>query len=277
MGISVISLLMLPSSQSNPIAQQILESAGANPTLIAALSLVTIAINFLSGVLLLRGRDVGRKLYLFATPILTMLVIAAYNFQQLTIQLFGLLFYAIIWYFLSREHVRHYLSGVQTLSEDVAHIPSLNGAPRQDNAKNFGSGFLLVIAGFFLLPWYIMVGMFFDNLIALLFVSVLMLLPASIFATIAIWLQGWTRSVFLVGLLLACSGGLSIMIGAMFLTMFSDPAMVALVPNSDPEKLAQMGNGSIVTGALGLLAGILCALYQRTVDKERLASVQRPN
>jgi hypothetical protein len=270
---SLLGLLLLPSSLSNPLTQRMIEGTRASHFMIILMNLVSVSVYVGAGICMLKGKEWGRKIYFIGTPVVILLGAFSYDFHFLLFQIIAFVIYVVIIYFLTRKVVLAYFKG--SYLEDAVSItsPILPQSQKPDNVKRFVSIILLFIGGMFLLPWFMMISILPENILVLIFVSAIFLGISSAFVITSIWLWGWNKWAVLLGAFFIATGGFSAFMGCMFF-MFSSPDMKYLFKEVDTSKFSDMGGTSLISGVLVIVIGALLVYYQRKAKNDSIVQQQ---
>ncbi len=270
---SAVSLLALPLVQTSQLDKNMLEATQTPRAVAFLLSLAGALMNLSAGIGMLQARNWGRKLYLYGTPIVILLGLTAYHFKLVPFQIISSIFYGICLYFLTRQNVQEYFLRIEVpLSYPPAPAQQV-AAPRVDNSKRFGSIFLLIFAGGFLVFYLMMLGTLLSGFFMFIFSSLLILAIPTALTLTANWLWGWAQWKQLTGAFFLGVAFFSATMGIMFNFIQSSPELFAANPNMDSAKIATIAQSAYAGAVLIAIVGIVLIVQYRR-SKHQQAEVQ---
>jgi hypothetical protein len=264
-----LGALGAPFLLNEPVSRKLLGATGASPVAALLFSVAGGIVLVTAGVAMLKGRNWGRTLYLFAIPVNTVLSLGLYGTKLIVFNIIGLILYGVILFFLTRRPVSGYFSGstdAAVLSTDVGAAP---GVLEALTGRRIAGALLLIPGGFILNGWFMMIVPMSATGVGIIIVSGIFGFLASVFIVPAIFLWGWRQWAGVLGTLLLGVGGLLLMSGAIFYQLPSMEEFHEQFAKIDPAFMGQMAQGSLMFGIGSLVVGGLLILLQRVNRKEK--------
>ncbi len=142
---SALGILSLPIYFIPDMAAVAQKYTGYSIELNILVALIGYILSITSGILMLKGKESGRKilLYYFPVAILVSLILMKYPFMVL----FSVIYYLALLYFLTREHVLMFFRGEDWQSAVPAKIPPVEETKRSAGQK-VGAVILLIFGGY---------------------------------------------------------------------------------------------------------------------------------
>lgn len=266
---SVITILSLPSSLSNPVAQKMMEGTSISPTMVILMSIIGILVNIVSGIGMLKAKEWGRKTYFIGTPLLILFGLISYTFKFALFQIMAIVVYSLVVYFLTRKVVLAYFQGKYINETSEISISEYSKNPKPITGKLIASVILLFFGGIFLLSWLMTASMLLESVLAFIFTSVIFLGISSALVIFSLWLLGWHRWPIVLGSFFLSTGSISVLTGCMFF-MFSSPDMKSLFKDVDISQFSDMGLSAVILGVLVATIGGLLIYYHRISTKQEI-------
>jgi hypothetical protein len=271
-----IALVMVPVSLLNSDATQALEGMNVSPQIMLGTSLIFSTISLIAGIAILRRQNWGKTLYIASMPAGLLFNIYAAGLAYWVSTAFGVAVYGVIVFFLMRPAATRWLKKLPAeatpAAETDATAPVMEAQPV--SGGQIAGIILMVLAAFFLMAWGMMVYPLAGEKAALLVMSAIMGIPTLLFAILGIFLWGFRRWKMSLGILLASSGGMLLLMGAL---MWQSREIIAdQLRRQSPKADTRFGyklseGGFIVGGPMALSGGALIAL-QVLLDRRRKKS-----
>jgi len=273
--ISVFGILGLSSAGSIPFSHAMIKDSVLANNMFIVSGLLNVAISIAAGIGMLKRKNRARLLYFYGTPIVMLVGLFIYNSSYfLFFTPIGLIFYLVLFYFLTRKPVLHYF--VENPLESAP--PFVNPSPflekeKPDVVRRLVGVLSLVVGGSILNGWLMMTQMLFENLATFIVGSLFLFVPSSAFVLFGLWLWGWKRWLSVLGFFLVATGAFSIMTGYM-LHLFTSPNMKAMFANIDTTKFGEISDSAIINGIVVALVGAAMLSFHYFKTRQQLTRHQ---
>lgn len=216
----------------------------------------------------------GRRLYLVATPLVLLLSIATYGLKLMSIHLIGVVVYAVFSMLLTRRGPSDYFAQKELSASPSGKAETVTFTKDTASGKKIISVILLVVSGFILITWFMMLLPMSGSFFALVFVSGLFGIIASALIVPAIFLWGRKKWAVLLGTLLSSIGGMLLLMALMFYQFTSMPEFSNQFAKVDPGIMDNVIRGSVIFGIATAVVGVLLIVLQRENDKDAKPTVE---
>ena len=254
----------------NPESLQGFDFMDSSPLLFVLPGMVFSIVSCACGFLIMRGNNLGKKIYLALVPASLILSVITTKGSLWVSSLFGALVFVLIAYFLTRPAAISWLTGKSAPESTAAAAPreEIVAAPdvRQPLTGTQIAGIVfLVISGMPLMGWAMMIYPMAKDPKPLLLMSGVMAIPTLGFLLAGIFMRGARYWKMTLGIVLAATGMMLFLSGAMLWQ--SRGAMAAQMERQKNGKEVRefqerMLTGNFIIGpALALTGGALIALH----------------
>ena len=235
---------------------------------VVLLSLFGGIINLVSGAAILKRKIWGRRVYFIITPIILLISIEMYGTKFLFLFLLAFIFYLLFVFLLTRPSVTEYFETTITENpQSKVNVIAKHNGTSTDGKKIF-SVILLIMGGFMLTTWFMIIYLVSDNIFALMFLSLFCGGITCAFIIPAIFLWNKKKWAGITGTLLTTVGGVLLMMALMFYQFTSTEGLKEEFSKIDPMIMDQMIRGSFIFGCASAIVGGLFLLLQRENNKE---------
>jgi len=294
---AVLGILGIIINLANPVYKEILQQTGKSYYMTTVMSLVTSSIAAIAGAAILNRKNWGRILIITIYPLTIIVLTFANGFEP--VYVLSILFAAILTYFLTRKKANDFFNNIYTASAgnsstekpesaanstgdnnqtEIIPDPSINNPVKPISILRNVTGIIFIVIGcnFMISLPMILFMMIDDPMKDKLFSIILTFILLSVIPlAIGILIRGIARWKMSLGVPLAVTGGMLIMVAVTIpLSMMSpgwDIAMQSSQPSTSPEMMEKIIRciikGSAIFGVLYSIPGGLLIYSQNKISK----------